>query len=138
MEPDDYDEDGPGIDFKFDGDSYLGPLAPKHKRRILDVLRQLVQSTVSGADSLELAEKLQELYTDLDKSIKNSQGEARRHPDQADFHAANIDAYNAVMDAIEHMDESLAGGDFVTLQEGFEELTEALGQINHGAERRVR
>lgn len=137
---DDYDEeDGPGIDFKFDGDDYLGPLAPKYERRTLDVLKQLLQQTLEGADIGPLEAKIRELYAEIDKTIKKCQAEALRDPSQATFLQANIESYNIAMDAIEQMDEAVEEEDYVLLQDGFHALTEAVAQIKHGhLERRKR
>ena len=140
---DDYDdveeEDGPGIDFKFDGDGYLGPLAPKYERRTLDVIRQLLQATLEGADITPLEAKVQELYADIDKTIKKCQSEALRDSTQTSFLHANIESYNVAMDAIEQMDEAIEEEDYVLLQDGFLALTEAVAQIKHGQrERRSR
>ena len=132
----DGDDDGPGIDFRFDGDGYLGPLAPDYDRRIGDKLKRMVQSILEGGEIEPLEEMLQGLYTGFDKAIKHCQRKAAQDSAGAPLQLANVEAYNLALDAIEEMDEALGEENHVVLQEGLACLTEAITQINLGGARR--
>lgn len=121
MYEDEEDEDL-HIDFTFDGANFSGPTAPKKQRKVIGILRKLVEDVKDGGEFTPLESKIASLYQNVDKAILQCQREAAREPDRAAFYASNIDAYNQIMDALELMDEGIENDDMRDLEVGLEDF----------------
>ena len=129
VDDDPEEEDGPGIDYRFDDDKGAG----KRERKIIGVLRTMVADVVAGGAIDDLVARLEKLFGRIEQAVKACQAQAKKRPDQAAFYAANIVAYSATLDAIEDMDEALEDdGDTseVLLEKGLSDFVMAVDEID--------
>ena len=99
----DDDEDGPLLDFVFDGTVRSGPRLQEGREQVL-ALRREVENVLAGSGNLAgLKQALTSLLVKIDTAVRRFQESARKFPQRADYDMRSVEAYQRASEAVAYM-----------------------------------